>query len=93
MQLNDNSVYMVDDTGGTKHLPTRDKNGAFRSDGTLLVMEQVGIKELTGKLLPIFTPLGNAMKLVLSPLARFWLDPCCKDPANIVNCKKPWFPG
>jgi hypothetical protein len=55
------------------------------------VTEQAGINELTGKLLPIFKPLGNAKKLVPSLVARFWLDPCCKDPAHIVIYKKPGF--
>ncbi len=83
LQLNDGNVYMVNDSGRDQApLPIRDKNGAFRSDGTLLVMKQAGRKELTGKLLPIFKPMGNAKKLVLSLLPRFWLDPCCKDPAR-----------
>jgi hypothetical protein len=91
LQLYDNSVYMVGGAGGTKHLPVKDQKGVYHVDGTQLVTDRAGIKELTGKLLSIFKALGSAKKLVLSPLACCWPDPCCEDLAHMENLRSQAF--
>jgi hypothetical protein len=33
----------------------------------------------------VLRALGNAQKIVLTPLARYWVNPCCSDPAHVTN--------
>jgi hypothetical protein len=33
--------------------------------------------------------LGNSKKLFLTPLARYWVGPCCKDPTHHTNYQNP----
>ncbi len=54
-------------------------------DGELLVADKAGVKELTSKLTPLIRALRGAKKLFLSPLSRYWLNPCCSDPDHLTN--------
>jgi hypothetical protein len=91
LQLYDNSVFMVGGTGGTRHLPARDATGVYHVDGELVVADKAGVKELTSKLAPLIRALGGAKKLFLSPLSRYWLNPCCSDPGHLTNYKEPGY--
>jgi hypothetical protein len=53
-----------------------------------LVADKAGIKDLTGKLVPLIRALNGARKVFLSPLSRYWLDPCCPDPDHLTNYRK-----
>jgi hypothetical protein len=88
LQLYDNSVFMVGGAGGTKSLPTRDSAGRYHICGELLVADKAGIKDLTSKLVPLIRALNGARKVFLSPLSRYWLDPCCPDPDHLTNYRK-----
>jgi hypothetical protein len=87
LQLFDNCVFMAGGAGGTKNLPVRGHDGKFHVIGELVVADKAGIKNLAGKLVPLLKALGGAKKLVLSPLSRYWLDPCCEDPTHVTNYK------
>ncbi len=78
LQLFDNSVYMVGGPGGEKRLPGRDRHGTYHIDGSLVVADKTVIKEL-------LKALGGSCKIILTPLARYWVAPCCGDPLHLVN--------
>jgi hypothetical protein len=47
-----------------------------------------GIKDLTNKLAPLLCELGGCKKLFLTPLAQYWLSPCCDNEDHVSNYKK-----
>jgi hypothetical protein len=85
LQLFDNSVYMVGGQGGEKTLPKRDHAGTYHIDGQLVVADKAAVKGLLGQLMPLLKLLGNSRKLFLTPLARYWVGPCCDNDAHHVN--------
>jgi hypothetical protein len=91
LQLFDNSVYMVGGEGGVKRLPMRDRNGRYHVDGTLTVADKPTVKELTSSLAPLLKALGGSKKLVLTPMARYWVTPCCDDTSHLTNYRNPGF--
>jgi hypothetical protein len=91
LQLFDNSVYMVGGEGGVKRLPVRDRNGRYHVDGILTVADKPTVKELTNLLAPLLKALGTTKKLVLTPMARYWVSPCCDDTSHLTNYRNPGF--
>jgi hypothetical protein len=88
LQLYDNSIYLVGGPGGVRHLPARDPAGKYHVDGPLLVADKPGVKDLTAKLMPLIKELGESKKVFLTPLASYWLAPCCDKPDHLVNCRE-----
>jgi hypothetical protein len=91
LQLFDNSVFLVGGEGGVKRLPMKDRSGKYHVDGTLTVADKPTVKELTGILAPLLKALGGCKKLVLTPMARYWVAPCCGDPDHLTNYRSPGF--
>jgi hypothetical protein len=85
IQLYDNSVYQVGGPGGTRHLPVPDSRGHYHIDGPLLVADKAGIRDLTSQLTSLIKTLTGIRKIFLTPLARYWLKPCCSDEVHHVN--------
>ncbi len=85
LQLFDNSVFMVGGPGGEKRLPGRDRAGTYHIDGSLIVADRTVIKDLVTQLAPLLKALGASRKIILTPLARYWVGPCCGDPAHLIN--------
>jgi hypothetical protein len=69
----------------------RDRNGRFHVDGTLTVAVKPTVKELTNLLSPLLKALGVSKKLVLTPMARYWVSPCCDDTSHLTNYRTPGF--
>ncbi len=44
---------------------------------------------MVGVLSPAIKAIGQARKIFLTPLARYWLKPCCSDPAHHTNYSAP----
>jgi hypothetical protein len=91
LQLFDNSVYLVGGEGGIKRLPTKDRSGKYHVDGTLTVADKPTVKELTSILAPLLKVLGGSKKLLLTPMARYWVAPCCAEPDHLTNYRSPGF--
>jgi hypothetical protein len=91
LQLFDNSVYMVGGQGGVKRLPVKDKCGKYHVEGTLTVADKPIVKELSNTLAPLLKMLGGSKKLVLTPMARYWVTPCCGDPEHLTNYRTPGY--
>jgi hypothetical protein len=85
LQLFDNSVYMVGGPGGEKRLPEKDRSGTYHVDGSLVVADKPAVKDLVHQLLPLLHALGETKKIFLTPLARYWVNPCCGDPSHVTN--------
>jgi hypothetical protein len=80
---------MVGSTGGEKKLPEKDNFGKFHISGNLLVADKPSIKDLILLLVPVLKMLGNSKKLFLTPQARYWVGPCCRDPTHHTNYRHP----
>jgi hypothetical protein len=91
LQVFDNSVYMAGGPGGEKRLPAKDRAGTYHIDGSLVVADKAAVKDLVHQFAPVLKALGNSRKLVLTPLARYWVAPCCGDPAHTVNYRTVGF--
>ncbi len=91
LQLFDNSVYMVGGPGGEKRLPEKDRTGTYHVDGSLVVADKPAIKDLVHQLTPLIQALGGARKIFLTPLARYWVNPCCGDPSHVTNYRTTGF--
>jgi hypothetical protein len=85
LQLFDNSVYMAGSSGGEKRLPSKDRAGTYHIVGSLVVADKTVIKELVAQATPLLKALGNSRKIVLTPMARYWVAPCCPEPTHTVN--------
>jgi hypothetical protein len=85
IQLYNNSVYQVGGPGSTRHLPVADNCSSYHIDGPLLLANKQGIRDLSSQLTPLVKALGCSRKIFLTPLARYWLKPCCQDEAHHVN--------
>jgi hypothetical protein len=91
LQLFDNSVYMVGGPGGEKRLPEKDRTGTYHVDGSLVVADKPAIKDLVHQLIPLIQALGGARKVFLTPLARYWVNPCCGNPSHVTNYRTTGF--
>jgi hypothetical protein len=49
------------------------------------------VKETTALLSPLLKALGQAKKVFLAPLTRYWLKPCCDDPLHHLNFSAPTY--
>jgi hypothetical protein len=76
---------MTGGPGGEKRLPVKDSAGKYHIEGSLVVADKAAVKDLVLQLAPVLKALGNSRKLVLTPLARYWVGPCCGDPTHTVN--------
>ncbi len=85
LQLFDNSVYMAGGPGAEKRLPGKDRSGTYHIDGSLVVADKAAVKDLVQQLAPLLKALWSSRKIVLTPLARYWVAPCCSDPMHTVN--------
>jgi hypothetical protein len=63
-------------------------NSIYMVSGPLLVADKAGIKDLTNKLAPLLCELGGCKKLFLTPLALYWLSPCCDNEDHVSNYKE-----
>jgi hypothetical protein len=54
-------------------------------DGSLVVADKAAVKDLVHQLTPLLKALGGARKIFLTPLARYWVAPCCNNPSYVVN--------
>jgi hypothetical protein len=85
LQIFDNSVYMAGGPGGEKRLPGKDRSGTYHIEGSLVVADKAAVKDLVQQLAPLLKGLGSSRKIILTPLARYWVAPCCSDPTHTVN--------
>ncbi len=89
VQLFDNTVYQVGGPGGVRYLPKADQYGHYHVTGSLQIADKAAVKDMVGILSPVIRSMGQARKIFLTPLARYWLKPCCSDPKHHTNYSAP----
>jgi hypothetical protein len=77
--------------GGVRHLPVPDTHGRYHIDGMLQVADKAAIKEITALLTPLIKALGQARKVFLAPLTRYWIKLCCDNANHHVNYTTPTY--
>jgi hypothetical protein len=76
---------MAGSPGGEKRLPSKDRAGTYHITGSLVVADKTAVKDLVTQTAPILKALGSSRKIVLTPMARYWVAPCYPDPTHTVN--------
>ncbi len=89
LQLFDSSVYLVNKSDGEKRLPRKDRHGTYHIEGSLVVADKSTVKDLVQQLVPLLKLLGNSRKILLTPLARYWVAPCCSSDDHHINYNTP----
>ncbi len=73
LQSYDNSVFLVGGAGSTRHLPVHDSNGIYHMDGELVLADKAGVKDLSGKMVPLIRALnGEKSSFYLHSLDTGW---------------------
>ncbi len=75
--------------GGEKKLPSKDRHGTNHIDGSLMVADKPAVKGLVGVLGPLLKRLRDTRKQFLTPLAGYWVSPCCSDILHHTNYRLP----
>ena len=85
-QLYDSSVYFSSTRPGEMALPKKSKDdGKFHVAGKLKMADHDILKEAVFDSIPLLRAGGNMTKIVLSPLPRYIMGPCCSNPGHITN--------
>ncbi len=84
MQLLDSSVFLVGTPGGEKKLPTKGNNGCH-IEGRLLVFSEGNHQGIIQHYHPHLKAGGDCRKIILSPLAGYWIASCCKQVGHITS--------
>ncbi len=72
-------------------MPCKDRRGTYLIDGSLVVADKPTVRELVSTATPLQKHLGAARKLFLTPLARYWVAPCCGDSLHLNNYRLPGY--
>ena len=83
----DNSVFMGE-TSGTTAAAVK-TNGRYHILGRHVVANAKQIKELFDAAMPIFRAARGAELLIIGPLPRYLVNPCCSDSGHITTSLKP----
>jgi hypothetical protein len=78
-------MYLVGGPGGEKRLPCKDRYYTYHNGGNLTVADKSVVKDLVVTLNPLLKVPGGSMKLILTPLACYWVTPCCGDTHHLTN--------
>jgi hypothetical protein len=89
-QLYDNSCFLSCDPDGNTSLPTK-RDNVYHVPGRLTYVDRAGFRELFTTTLPLLRAGRNHVKILLTPLMRYALESCCKDPTHIINRSEPNF--
>ena len=85
-QLYDSSVYFSSTRPGEMTLPKKNKDdGKFHIAGKLKMADHDIMKEVVFDSIPLLRAGGNMVKIVLSPLPRYIMGPCCSNPGHVTN--------
>jgi hypothetical protein len=86
--LFDNSTYLSCLADGTKQLPVKLGDGKYHIPGRVVYVDRTGFRELFTLVLPLLRAGMDHTKLLLTPIIRYALEPCCGNPAHVTNKKE-----
>jgi hypothetical protein len=84
-QLYDNSCYLACSPAGETSLPVKLADNKFHVEGRLTFVDRTGFRELFTATLPLLRAGKDCVKILLSPLMRYALEPCCADNTHMTN--------
>jgi len=85
-QMYDSSVYFSSSRPGEMALPKKNKeDGIFHVVGRLKMADHDSFKEVVTDSIPLLRAGGGNIKIVLSPLPRYIMGPCCSNPDHVTN--------
>jgi hypothetical protein len=85
--LFDNNCFYAVDPNGNRSLPTRSMDGKYHVIGDLAFADRGTLKELFTAAVPLLRAGGMQKKIIISPLMRYILAPCCTKPNHMANRK------
>jgi hypothetical protein len=83
--LFDNSTFLSCGADGTRQLPVKLSDGKFHIPGRLVYVDRQGFRELFTLALPLLRAGKDHTKLLLTPLIRYAIEPCCSNTGHITN--------
>jgi hypothetical protein len=84
-QLFDNSCYLACDAEGNRSLPVKGKDQLYHVPGRLVMADRDEFREMFTEALPLLRAGQDCVKVLLTPLMRYIVKPCCADPTHIIN--------
>jgi hypothetical protein len=90
-QLFDNNVFFETREDGSRSLPVKSaEDNKYHIVGRLDFADHSTIKNLVNTATPVLRAVGDAEKIILSPLPRY-IKKCCKDKKHLTNRTEPEF--
>jgi hypothetical protein len=83
-QLFDNSVFFSSNDD-IQELPYRGQDGKYHVPGKLVLADRDEFKRLFTEILPLLRSGLDHKKFILSPLLRYTVRACCRDPDHLTN--------
>jgi hypothetical protein len=84
-QALDNSTYYSKDWDGSSLPPQRVEDGSYHMKGELRVERREGQYENYLALKPLLDLVDKRRGLVVAPMLRYWIKPCCEDRGHVTN--------
>jgi hypothetical protein len=88
-QLFDNSCYTSCNAEGDRALPVKQLDNKYHIPGSMVMVNRDEFRELFTALLPILRAGQQHTKILLTPLVRYLMQSCCRDPTHITNRCEP----
>jgi hypothetical protein len=90
-QLFDNSFYKSCNAEGVRTLPVKLLDNKYHVQGRLVMADRDEFRGLFTEVLPLLRAGLQHTKILLTPLVRYLLQPCCRDPTHLTNRCKPTY--
>ena len=87
--LFDNNIFMVHGPGGTRSLPRKLQDDVEHVEGELHIADKKATKELFNIITPLLRAGGAHEKVLLAPLVRYIVGPCCDAKTHVTNMREP----
>jgi hypothetical protein len=84
-QLFDNSFYKSCNAEGVRALPVKLLDNKYHVQGRLVLADRDEFRGLFTEVLPLLRAGLQHTKILLTPLVRYLLQPCCRDPTHLTN--------
>ena len=88
-QLLDNVLYLAQAEDGTTTQPTRGDDGRFHIEGELILASKDVQIRIYRALKPVLSAVGDIPIVIITPLPRYAVAPCCDAASHITNYREP----
>ena len=88
-QMLDNVLYMARGEDGTTSQPTLGEDGKHHVEGELVLAGKDVQVKIYRALRPVLAAVGNIPFILITPLPRYVVAPCCGNAAHVTNFSEP----